>query len=66
MAWKDKVIEGNPHRPKYVPMRRNRILDADSYKASHPFQFPADLTYLRAHLLSRGGRYGSTVWAGGG
>lgn len=42
----------------------NRILDTDSYKPSHPFQYPEDLTHMSAYVVSRGGRYGSTVFAG--
>lgn len=64
MAWQDRVVNDNPNANPYPALRRNRVLDTDSYKPSHPFQYPKDLTYLRAYLCSRGGRYGSTVWFG--
>jgi len=45
-------------------MRRNLILDTDSYKASHWLQYPPHTTGMYAYFESRGGRYGSTVFFG--
>ncbi len=58
--WKDKAMEAT----MFMPLKRNRITDTDSYKSSHPFQYHEDLTYLRAYLTSRGGRYSSVLWFG--
>ena len=45
-------------------MRKNIILDTDSYKASHFLQYPPHTTSMYSYLESRGGRYGSTLFFG--
>ncbi len=45
-------------------MKRNIILDTDSYKASHFLQYPPNTTSMYSYLESRGGRYGSTLFFG--
>lgn len=40
------------------------ILDTDSYKSSHPFQFPPGTTGMFSYLESRGGKYSVTLWVG--
>lgn len=45
-------------------MRRNLLLNTDSYKPSHYAQFPPNTTGLYHYLESRGGRYGGTVFFG--
>ena len=47
-----------------VPLRRNLILDTDSYKSSHWLQYPPDTTGMYSYFESRGGKYGSTVFFG--
>lgn len=42
----------------------NLILKTDSYKFSHPFQFPKGMTYMHNYLESRGGDYPATVFFG--
>lgn len=42
----------------------NLILKTDSYKFSHPFQFPAGMTYMHNYLESRGGDRPATVFFG--
>jgi len=66
MAWEDQVIEGNvagdPDDP--YAMEYNPITDTDSYKFSHPMQYPTGLTSVFSYIESRGGHYGVTQWAG--
>lgn len=45
-------------------LNNNIILDADSYKYSHPWQFPPNTTGMYSYFESRGGRYGSTLFFG--
>jgi nicotinamide phosphoribosyltransferase len=45
-------------------MRRNLILDVDSYKLSHWLQYPPNVTGAYYYLESRGGEYGRTVFFG--
>jgi nicotinamide phosphoribosyltransferase len=45
-------------------VRRNLILDTDSYKASHWQQYPPGTTGMYSYLESRGGTYGQTVFFG--
>lgn len=47
-----------------MDMLDNLVLDTDSYKPSHIFQFPQKTTNAFYYLESRGGRYGSTVFFG--
>ena len=46
------------------PLRRNLILDTDSYKSSHWLQYPPNTTGMYSYFESRGGKYGSTVFFG--
>jgi nicotinamide phosphoribosyltransferase len=46
------------------PLRRNLILDTDSYKSSHWLQYPPNTTGMYSYFESRGGRYGSTLFFG--
>ena len=45
-------------------MRRNPILDTDSYKASHYLQYPPGTTGMYSYMESRGGTYGQVVFFG--
>jgi nicotinamide phosphoribosyltransferase len=45
-------------------VKRNLILDTDSYKLSHWLQFPPNTSGSYYYLESRGGRYGTTVFFG--
>jgi len=47
-----------------APLRRNLILDTDSYKSSHWLQYPPNTTGMYSYFESRGGKYGSTVFFG--
>lgn len=42
----------------------NIILKTDSYKFSHPFIFPKEMTYMHNYLESRGGDYPATIFFG--
>lgn len=42
----------------------NIILKTDSYKFSHPFQFPNGMTYMHNYLESRGGDQPATIFFG--
>lgn len=64
MTWTDRGIEDNPNANPHPALRRNRVLDTDSYKPSHAFQYPEGLAFLRAYLCSRGGRYNLVQWVG--
>ena len=43
---------------------KNLILLADSYKLSHPYQFPSGCSYIHNYIESRGGKFESTVFFG--
>jgi nicotinamide phosphoribosyltransferase len=45
-------------------IRKNLILNTDSYKASHWVQYPPGATASSSYLSSRGGRYGTTLFFG--
>jgi nicotinamide phosphoribosyltransferase len=45
-------------------VRRNLILDTDSYKASHWLQYPPGTTEMYSYLESRGGKFGQVVFFG--
>ena len=45
-------------------MRYNLLLDADSYKASHAFQYPPNTTRVFSYIESRGGEFDRTVFFG--
>jgi len=45
-------------------MRRNFILDVDSYKLSHAELYPSTLTKMFHYIESRGGKYRETVFFG--
>ena len=42
----------------------NLILKTDSYKFSHPFQFPQGMDYMHNYLEARGGEYPGTIFFG--
>ncbi|WP_067143395.1 nicotinate phosphoribosyltransferase [Oceanivirga salmonicida] len=42
----------------------NLILACDSYKVSHPKQYPKDMVYMHSYIESRGGQYGYTKFFG--
>jgi len=43
---------------------KNLILSTDSYKITHPFQYPANMTYMHDYIESRGGLYGYVKFFG--
>ena len=45
-------------------MINNIILDTDSYKASHSFQYPPNTTKIYSYIESRGGRFDRTLFFG--
>lgn len=45
-------------------MNINPILTCDSYKISHPKQYPKDMSYMHSYIESRGGEYGYTKFFG--
>lgn len=45
-------------------MSRNLVLDCDSYKVTHPKQYPEGMTYMHSYIESRGGLYGYTKFFG--
>lgn len=45
-------------------MNINPILTCDSYKISHPRQYPKNMTYMHSYIESRGGEYGYTKFFG--
>ncbi len=45
-------------------MKRNRVLDVDSYKASHWLQYPEGTEYVSSYIESRGGKYDYTLFFG--
>jgi nicotinamide phosphoribosyltransferase len=45
-------------------MLNNLLLDTDSYKASHAFQYPPGTTRVFSYIESRGGRFDRTVFFG--
>ena len=47
-----------------MTIRKNLILNTDSYKASHWVQYPPGATASSSYLSSRGGRYGTTLFFG--
>src|SRR5215831_85033 len=47
-----------------MAIRKNLILNTDSYKPSHWLQFPPGVTASTSYLSSRGGRFGSTLFFG--
>lgn len=53
------VNEDDPYAFEY-----NVVSDTDSYKFSHPMQYPEGLTSVFSYIESRGGTYGTTVWGG--
>lgn len=42
----------------------NLILDTDSYKASHSFQYPPGTTHVYSYIESRGGKFDKTLFFG--
>jgi len=47
-----------------MEVRDNRILDTDSYKPSHAWQFPDGLEDIMSYLSSRGGLFGKSMSLG--
>lgn len=45
-------------------MSYNMILNCDSYKVTHPKQYPEGMTYMHSYIESRGGLYGYTKFFG--
>ena len=45
-------------------MRINPILLVDSYKSTHPVQYPEGTASMFDHLESRGGQFGTTIYFG--
>lgn len=45
-------------------MSKNIILNCDSYKVTHPKQYPEGMTYMHSYIESRGGLYGYTKFFG--
>jgi len=45
-------------------MKKNFILNADSYKASHYLQYPQDTTHVSSYVEARGGRFEQAVFFG--
>jgi nicotinamide phosphoribosyltransferase len=45
-------------------MKINPILDTDSYKFSHPCQYPEGTLEINSYIESRGGKFDSTVFFG--
>ncbi len=43
---------------------KNLILATDSYKMTHPWQYPENVTYMHDYIESRGGLYGYTKFFG--
>ena len=43
---------------------KNLILATDSYKMTHPWQYPDGITYMHDYIESRGGLYGYTKFFG--
>ena len=43
---------------------KNLILSTDSYKITHPFQYPENMTYMHDYIESRGGLYGYVKFFG--
>ena len=42
----------------------NLLLNTDSYKASHAFQYPPNTTRVFSYIESRGGKFDRTVFFG--
>ena len=42
----------------------NLVLDCDTYKVTHPKQYPQNMTYMHSYIESRGGLYGYTKFFG--
>jgi nicotinamide phosphoribosyltransferase len=42
----------------------NRVMLADSYKYSQPFQYENGMTFMHGYLESRGGKYPATIFIG--
>lgn len=45
-------------------MSKNLVLDCDTYKVTHPKQYPQNMTYMHSYIESRGGLYGYTKFFG--
>ena len=43
---------------------KNLIISTDSYKITHPFQYPENMTYMHNYIESRGGLYGYVKFFG--
>jgi len=47
-----------------IMLRPNLALNTDSYKLSHPWQYPDGLEYMQSYFESRGGLFGKTMSLG--
>jgi nicotinamide phosphoribosyltransferase len=45
-------------------MRKNFILNTDSYKASHFLQYPPGTTHVSSYIETRGGDYEEAIFFG--
>ena len=45
-------------------MRKNFILNTDSYKASHFLQYPPGTTHVSSYIETRGGDYEKAIFFG--
>lgn len=53
-----------PSNSDFSALRRNLLLNADSYKASHFLQYPPNTTQAFSYIESRGGEFNYTVFFG--
>jgi nicotinamide phosphoribosyltransferase len=58
MNWSNQIVTGTPD-----PIR-NILLNVDSYKASHAFQYPPETQYVYSYIESRGGKWDRLVFFG--
>ena len=63
-AQRSRRADDHNERPETMSLRRNPILDTDSYKLSHFMQYPPEMTKLFSYIESRGGKYRETTFFG--
>src|SRR6267378_8541015 len=56
------TVPATPRRPMQS-LRLNPILNTDSYKLTHWWQYPPDTRHIYSYLESRGGMFGETMLA---
>jgi nicotinamide phosphoribosyltransferase len=60
-----KSSKGNKKgKPMPQEIRNNLLLETDSYKLSHWWQYPSDAQTVYSHLMSRGGFWKNTLFFG--